>query len=49
YPVEEYEQNNANVNAAITMIGEENSLNGGSGDSMASRVWWDVKPYSEIK
>ena len=49
YPVEEYEQNNANVNAAIAMIGQENSLNGSSGDSMASRVWWDVKPYSEIK
>lgn len=49
YPVEEYEQNFGNVSEAVRMIGEENSLNAGGSDSMASRVWWDVKPYSEIK
>lgn len=45
YPVEEYEQNGANVRAAVTMLAEENGANSGYGDSMASRVWWDCKVW----
>lgn len=41
YPVEEYTSNGDNLNEAISILGSE-SLSG-SGDSMSTRLWWDVK------
>lgn len=41
YPVEEYTSNGENLNEAISILGSE-SLSG-SGDSMSTRLWWDVK------
>lgn len=41
YPVEEYTSNGDNLNDAISILGSE-SLSG-SGDSMSTRLWWDVK------
>ena len=44
YPVEEYSSNGANVNEAVGILNSESA--DGSGDSMATRVWWDCKDYS---
>lgn len=44
YPVEEYQSNNANVSEAVQILNSESSAQ--NGDTMASRVWWDCKPYS---
>lgn len=46
YPAEEYSGSNvANLNKAIDMLSEENTVKGNGGDSMGTCVWWDVKPY----
>ena len=44
YPVAEYSSNSANLNEAIGILNSESS--NGSGDSMATRVWWDCKDWS---
>lgn len=38
YPTEEYNENNANLKEAITLLGGP--------DNMATRLWWDVKPLN---
>ena len=43
YPIEEYQSNGANLNEAIGILNSESVS--GNGDTMASRVWWDCKPY----
>ena len=45
YPSEEYSENSANVEAAVSML-NATSVSGG-GDTMGTRVWWDVKPYND--
>ena len=35
YPVEEYQENNAHINEALTLLGGP--------DNMATRLWWDCK------
>ena len=47
YPVEEYQQNNANLQAAIQTLGAEQQNGDRSGDVMGTRVWWDCKPYNK--
>ena len=47
YPVEEYTGNGANLGEAISALDSE-SIDG-SGDTFATRVWWDCKPYNLIK
>lgn len=49
YPVEEYRSNSDNLNAAISTLNSESIAGGVNGDSMGTRVWWDKKPYSQIK
>ncbi len=44
YPVEEYSNNAANLSEAVTLLNGESSS--GNGDTMATRLWWDCKPYS---
>ena len=46
YPVEEYQQNNANLQAAIQMLDAEQTNGNRTGDQMGTRVWWDCKPYN---
>lgn len=46
YPIEEYQQNNSNLQAAIQMLGAEQKNGNRSGDVMGTRVWWDCKPYN---
>ncbi len=43
YPVEEYTSNGSNLDEAVSILGSESVS--GSGDSMSTRLWWDVKPY----
>ncbi|WP_295938003.1 SusD/RagB family nutrient-binding outer membrane lipoprotein [uncultured Alistipes sp.] len=43
YPVEEYDKNNTNLQAAIRMLNEE-TQGVRRGDIMGTRVWWDCKP-----
>lgn len=43
YPVEEYSQNGENLATAIALLAQESV--DGKGDSMATRVWWDCKPW----
>lgn len=43
YPVEEYQSNSSNLSEAVGMLNSESV--DGNGDSMATRVWWDCKPY----
>ena len=43
YPVEEYTENTANLEAAVLMLAEESVFS--NGDTMGSRVWWDCKPW----
>ena len=47
YPVEEYQQNTANLQAAIQTLGAEQQNGDRSGDVMGTRVWWDCKPYNK--
>jgi len=48
YPVEEYNNNSANYNAAVQLLNSETTSDGGrTGDIMGTRVWWDVKPYTD--
>ncbi|MEG0808327.1 MAG: SusD/RagB family nutrient-binding outer membrane lipoprotein [Alistipes sp.] len=42
YPVEEYQKNNANLQEAIGLLGQE-SQGSRKGDGMGTRVWWDCK------
>lgn len=44
YPIEEYSSNGANLSEAVGILNAESVS--GSGDSMATRVWWDCKPYT---
>lgn len=44
YPVEEYQKNNTNLQAAIQMLNTE-TQGFRKGDGMGPRVWWDCKPY----
>lgn len=44
YPSEEYQQNNANLQAAISTLNSETS-GSRQGDIMGTRVWWDAKQY----
>ena len=46
YPVEEYQQNNANLQAAIQQLDAEQTNGNRTGDQMGTRVWWDCKPYN---
>lgn len=46
YPVEEYDKNRANLNAAIQMLNQESQNASFSGDKMGNRVWWDRKPFN---
>lgn len=46
YPVEEYQQNNTNLQAAIQMLDAEQTNGNRTGDQMGTRVWWDCKPYN---
>ena len=46
YPVEEYQQNNANLQAAIQQLNAEQTNGNRTGDQMGTRVWWDCKPYN---
>ncbi len=46
YPIEEYQQNNANLQAAIRTLDAEQKNGNRSGDVMGTRVWWDCKPYN---
>lgn len=46
YPVEEYQQNRENLEAAITLLDAE-STGDRNGDKMGTRLWWDVKPYKD--
>lgn len=43
YPVEEYQKNNANLNAAIQLLDQESQNTAFKGDKMGNRVWWDCK------
>ena len=43
YPVEEYTENPANLQAAIADLNSE-SVNG-AGDTQGTRVWWDRKTF----
>lgn len=45
YPVEEYQRNNANLQAAIQALDSE-TQGARKGDIMGTRVWWDCKPYN---
>ena len=45
YPVEEYQKNNANLQAAIQMLNTETQRSR-KGDTMGTSVWWDCKPYN---
>lgn len=47
YPVEEYQQNNANLQKAIQTLDAEQQNGNRSGDVMGTRVWWDCKPYNK--
>lgn len=44
YPVEEYQKNNPNLQAAIQILNAE-TTGSRQGDKMGARVWWDCKPY----
>ncbi|OUN73285.1 SusD/RagB family nutrient-binding outer membrane lipoprotein, partial [Alistipes sp. An54] len=46
YPVEEYQQNNTNLQAAIQQLNAEQTNGNRTGDQMGTRVWWDCKPYN---
>ena len=46
YPVEEYQQNNTNLQAAIQTLDAEQTNGNRTGDQMGTRVWWDCKPYN---
>lgn len=41
YPVEEYTENTANLQAAISLLNAESVT--GAGDTQGTRVWWDRK------
>ena len=43
--MEEYSSNSANLSEAVGILNSE-SIDG-NGDSMATRVWWDCKPYRD--
>lgn len=45
YPVEEYQKNNTNLQAAIQMLNAETQRSR-KGDTMGTSVWWDCKPYN---
>lgn len=45
YPVEEYQKNATNLQAAIQMLNAE-TQGSRKGDIMGTRVWWDCKPYN---
>ena len=45
YPVEEYQKNNTNLQAAIQMLNTE-TQGSRKGDTMGNRVWWDCKLYN---
>lgn len=45
YPVEEYQKNGANLQAAIQRLNGE-TQGSRTGDVMGTRVWWDCKPYN---
>ena len=47
YPVEEYQQNNANLQAAIQTLGAEQQHGDRSGAGLGTRVWWDGNPYNK--
>ena len=48
YPLEEHDQNKANVEEAIRLLNSEATGEGTrNGDEMSTRVWWDVKPYND--
>lgn len=46
YPVEEYRENAANVNAAVAALNAESIKTVGykGGDNMGTHVWWDCNP-----
>lgn len=46
YPVEEYRENSANVNAAVAKLNAESGKVVGykGGDNMGTHVWWDCNP-----
>ncbi len=46
YPIEEYQRNNANLQAAIQTLDSE-TQGARRGDGMGTRVWWDCKPYNK--
>lgn len=46
YPVEEYQKNNENLQAAIQQLDAE-TQGSRKGDIMGTRVWWDCKPYNK--
>lgn len=48
YPVEEYNNNRTNYDVAVQTLNAETTSDGGRmGDIMGTRVWWDVKPYTD--
>ena len=47
YPVEEYQQNNSNLQTAIQTLDAEQQNGDRTGDVMGTRVWWDCKPYNK--
>ncbi len=47
YPVEEYQQNNTNLQTAIQTLDAEQQNGDRTGDVMGTRVWWDCKPYNK--
>ena len=44
--VEEYQQNNANLQLAIQTLDGEQQNGNRTGDVMGTRVWWDCKSYN---
>lgn len=46
YPIEEYQKNSTNLQAAIDMLNAEQQHGNRTGDVMGTRVWWDCKSYN---
>jgi len=48
YPAEEYTQNRDNLQDAInTLNAEATGSESRTGDNYATRIWWDVKPFTD--
>lgn len=48
YPAEEYTQNAANLQDAVSALNREaTGPDSRSGDTYSTRLWWDVKPFTD--